>query len=75
MPIARNETSDDNGEFKFLNLNPNIYSFYASKDSYYQDGFSSIIMGKITPAIPKFYMLPKYTSTQGQLWFSLRQDE
>ena len=63
MPIIRNESTTDIGDFKFLKLLPDIYSFYGNKDGYFEDSFSTIIIGKSSPTyMPHLYMLPKYIS-------------
>ena len=48
-PALRNETSDNNGKFKFLRLKQNIYSFYANKEGYLEDSFAIPVIGKATP--------------------------
>lgn len=71
MPILRNETaSSTSADFKFLKLQPDIYSFYGNKAGYFEDSFSTVVIGKSSPSYtPNVYLLPKYDSDQGTVWF------
>ncbi|CDW91272.1 UNKNOWN [Stylonychia lemnae] len=71
-PVLRSESSESNGQFKFLRLVKDYYSIFANKTNYYKDFISHPVMGINTPKLPNLYLLPYYESIQGPLWIQLR---
>lgn len=49
-------------------MSPSFYTFYASKTDYYEDYFSTPIIGADTPTLPYLYVLPRYSKGDDNVW-------
>jgi hypothetical protein len=68
VPVLRNETSNDEGVFKFIAVPAGFYSVYARYNtingdlSYFEDYDNIVVIGRYTSDMPNMYMLPTYES-------------
>ena len=74
QPILRQEYTSETGEFKFINLQPDLYSLYAQKENFFGDYVELVIDGQFTAPIPNLYILPEYDTDYGELWIKLKHN-
>eukprot|EP00347_Sterkiella_histriomuscorum_P022128 403331584 len=69
----RSELTDEQGLFKFLKLQNNFYSIFASKQGFYDDSIRLLSVGNQTKQDSTLYMLPFYENSQGSMWIRMQQ--